>query len=299
MQLTQEQITHFHRLWLPLLDFTNILINDNYHSFKNSLGKSDYVLGAALRDHLWENSWVLDEFIKENPYNLTNEDLKIVKSWRQFRFGNFTLCKVVRGLGIFATHDEPYDFYSVYPLSSSFTDIFPEIPVMVRTSILPYENVFITDGLFSIYAIRFGPGMRKSINDGYIDAYERHVIRTSVFPDYPLTSKEKIAQINQTNQSVLRYFKHYLKGEGHSEKIINRDIQTARNFAEFLLRDEKQAVSLRDLTMESFDRYLLTNDSDLQRSMVIGLRRLVEYLRDTERMDWALAEDSLDKLNYL
>lgn len=298
--LPDYQVDRFYDLWLPLLEFTNLKTKTLPRSVIKMMSKApDLASENTLKVALWNNIWIIDEYVQNNPYHLNAADLELVASWRTFRFGDFLLLRVVRGLGIFLSQDEPGEFFAVNPLYSPFESLLPEFPVMVRTAILPFENVLVYDGSMTSYAIRFGPGFREAARFWYIDAKEKHIIRTTFLPDSPVTKKEKLAQINQTNHSVLRYFKSYLKSDNHSEKIINRDFQTVRDFAEFLIKDEYQEISLRDLTKESFDQYILAQDNNIQRSAIIGLRRFFEYLRDTERMDWGLAVDILDKLRDL
>jgi hypothetical protein len=179
-----------------------------------------------------------------------------------------------------------------------FDQLLPEIPIIVRTAIIQFENVLICDGLISSFAVSFGPGLRAMINEWYINAKELNKIRTSLNPSSPLTEREKQNQNEKTNKSVLRYFKKYSRDEGRSEKITNRDCETAKAFGVFLLSESGGIKSLREITKENFIDYI-TVSKDLDNPTKIGLRRLFEYMADTERLDWNLSRELLGMIKTL
>lgn len=299
MSLSPFQINHYYDIFNSLLKYVNLKTNTlpkhvMRSMFKSSQPQAENVLRAAL----WSNAWLLDAYIKDNPHKLNLADLEIVRSWKDFRYGDFTLCKVVRGQGIFSAHDEPRDFYAVYPLFTPFDQLLDEIPIFVKTAIIPYENVLIYDGSIASYAVSFGSGLRKMIQDWYINAKELDNIKTSFRPMLPLSDEMKLSQTQKTNKSVLRYFKKYLKDDGKSEKITNRDSETAQAFATYLSEDVGTRVSLREITKDHLLGYISTRE-DLDKATMIGLRRFLEFLANTDRMDWDLAEELLFILRTL
>lgn len=299
MNLTTFQIQRFYEIFLPLLEYVNeiteTLPEHSLKPFKNSI---DEQAAGELRDALWTNAWIIDKFVKENPYKMSPENLQTAKEWNNFRYDDFILGKVLRGRGIFIPVNDAKIFYSVYPLFSPFEEILPEIPILLRTAIIPFENVLICDGLFKAHAVSFGPGYRKMINDWYINAKELNKIKTSMLPQAPLTEKEKQIQIEKTNKSVLRYFKQYSRNEGRSEKITNRDYETAKTFGSFLKSEPGGIISLREISKDNFFEYV-SKVGEISKTMRIGLRRFFEYLAYTERIDWELAEEILFIINTL
>jgi hypothetical protein len=300
MKLPITQINRFYDLWLPLLDFTNQRLRvfskkqmDCIQEFEDPQSENQ------LRDALWNNDWILEEFISQNPAKYSPEDLATVSEWRNFKYGDFTLIKVVYGLGIFVSHEEPHEYYSVYPLYSDFKELLSDIPMLVRTAIIPYGNVLVYDGSLASYAIHFGQGIRKMLENGYISAKERGLIRTSFDQDRSLTREEKHSQIEKTNKSILRYFKQHLKNTNHSANIIQRDCTTAEKLSRYLMNLNKRACSLRDVTVDDLRKYLSSNKSQITPSKIVGMKRLAKFLRDTDRVDWDVCEEMLKDLKSI
>lgn len=293
MILSTSQIQRFYDIFIPLLVYTNGITKTLPEDILVSLGDiHNPQAESELRAGLWTNSWIIDEFIEENIFDFKSEDLEVVKSWKTFRYGDFTLGKVINGRGIFMAFDDLGEIFSVCPLFSSFEEILPKIPIMVRTAIIPFENVLVYDGSISSYPVSFGPGLRGMINKWYINAKELHNIRSSFLPPSPLSEKEKQIQVEETNKSVLRYFKKYSRAKGRSDKITNRDYETARIFSVFLLNESGGIKSLREITKENFIDYI-TVSKDFDNPAKIGLRRFFEYMADTERLDWDLSRELL------
>jgi hypothetical protein len=299
MNLTTLQVHSFYDIFIPLLVYVNGITETLSEEVLISLGNTyNPQAESELRAALWTNAWIIDDFIEENLYEFNSEDLEMVKSWKTFKYGDFTLGKVIRGRGMFMTYDEPRVIYAVCPLFSSFEEILPEIPIMVRTAIIPFDNVLIYDGSIASYPVRFGPDLREIINDWYINAKELNRIKTSMLPQPSLTEKEKQIQIEKTNKYVLRYFKQYSRNEGRSEKITNRDYETAKAFGSFLRSEPGGIISLREISKENFFEYV-SKVGEISKTMRIGLRRFFEYLAYTERINWELAEEILFIINTL
>jgi hypothetical protein len=299
MNLSTFQINRFYEIFIPLLKFVNQKAKTLPEHVLKSLENSYNAQAASeLRDVLWTNAWIIDKFVKENPNQMSPENLQTVRGWKNFRYGDFTVGKIIRGRGLFMAHDDPKDYYFVCPLMTPFDQLLPEIPIIVRTAIIQFENVLICDGLISSYAVSFGPGLRAMINEWYINAKELNTIRTSLNPSSPLTEREKQNQNEKTNKSVLRYFKKYSRDDGRSDKITDRDCETAKAFGTFLNSDPCGFTSLREITKENLFEYISTT-RDLDKPTKIGLRRFFEYLADTERIDWELAEEILFIINNI
>jgi len=293
MILPYSQVNRFYDIFIPLLRFTNKKTNTLPKKVMESLStKHDPSAANALRIALWENVWILDEFIKENPKQLNKADLDIVASWKHFRFGDFTLTKLIRGRGIFFSHETPPKVYSVCPLFEPFDQLLPEIPVMVKTTLVPFENVIIFDGLMGSYPVIFGDGLRSMMKDWYADALERGAILT-ILPELQKTKQELMTQREKTNKSVLKHFKAYSINEGRSERIVNRDNNTAAVLAAFIKEQADEPLSLRDVSLKHVAAFLASNYHKDLKTVKIGLRRFFDFLANTERMDWEFAEQFL------
>ena len=295
LRLAKPQVVRFYNLWGPLLEFINqetgLVSQDEMNDvFNTEAPETEYHLRAAL----WENIGVLEKFIEQNPADLKAEDLMTISAWRDFRYGRFTVTKVVYQMGIFVSYEEPYETYAVSPLNADFRDILAGIPLMIQTAFIPYENVLVYDGNFGSFPIRFGSGLRQRMENWYVDAKERNRIITSFSPSPPLTIEERIRSVERTNKSVLRHFKSYLKAEKLNERVIERDITTVTRFAAFLLNSQEDRFSLRDVSMDLLNQFLYSEE--INRLIIVGLKRLFEFFWESERIHGELTEDLLIKL---
>ena len=296
MLLPLVDIDQFYDIWLSFLEFINHKTKVLQPAiFKNMINQYNPEAEQEIRRALWAHPGLIDEFIHENPGYLNVDQLEIVAGWRNFRFGDFTLCKVIRGVGIFLAHDDPQSFYAVNPLFSPFEQLLPEIPTVVRTALIPYKGVIVYDGSIVAYSIRFGPGLRQAASDWYLNAYERGLIKTTL-PEGVLSQQERIIQRNKANRSVLRYFKIYLRKKSLSDKIINRDIKTVEDFSNYIEQHIDETASLREISMEAFDKFMFSIDDKINRPMIIGLKRFFTFLQETDRIDWDLAVEILEVL---
>ena len=56
-------------------------------------------------------------------------------------------------------------------LSQPFEELVgPYLPVLTQTVLLPFKGMIVYDGLMSSYRISFGPGIRRSLDEGFKEA---------------------------------------------------------------------------------------------------------------------------------
>ena len=162
MCLPTAQVDQFYAMWGPLLMFANdrlkIVAKLSGEGPDNTIDTQNAV---KVRDALWKNEAVLDQFIAGNPAQLPPQDLNILKSWKHRRLGTFIIFKILKKHAIFISQDKEADVFAVKGLYSSFEEMFgPNLPTMVETVLLPFNDDIITDGLFQGYGLIFGGGIR-------------------------------------------------------------------------------------------------------------------------------------------
>jgi hypothetical protein len=217
-----------------------------------------------------------------------------VQSWKHRRQGDFLILKELKKHAIFLPQDHSGDVLAVKGLYSRFSEIFPYFPIMVKAVLLPYEGEIIGDGLYSPYNVTFGSGMVGEWNAVYADAKERGEILTSLTQTaQPNSSQERAKKAEATNRKVLADFEKQLLHTGSSLKIVERDLATVRQLAQVSLDDRVEPHSLRDLSKKEYSAYLDGLPADAWHAAGIGLKRFVQFMRDTGRMDWDEAEDML------
>lgn len=299
MCLPTTQVDQFYKIWIPLLKFANIqlkIVSD----ISNKGPKDSIDIGEAVkvRDALWKNEAILDQFIDENPAQLSPEDLNILKSWRHRRLGTFVVFKVLKKYAVFIGQDKDAEVFAVKGLYSSYEDMFgPYLPILVETTLLPFNDEIIADGLFRSYNVVIGSGIRRSLKAIYDDVKERGKIITTLVPmQQPSLRENRVARAQTTNTKVLEAFEKYLFSSRLSPKIVQRDASALVDFAQALLILQPEPSSLRDFGEKEMQDYVQYVPEPLKKQVNLSLKRFVSFLRDTGRVDPGEAENLLDIL---
>lgn len=131
-----------------------------------------------FRTGLYKNSIFFDQFIAENPYNFSNNDLENVKGWRHFLKGNFFLMEYTDKQGMFLDSHTPPRVYAVSSLKNSFEEIFGllSLPIYMEAVFLQFKDQIIYDGILHVNNIIFGRHMTHSLKEDYKKAKKRGII---------------------------------------------------------------------------------------------------------------------------
>lgn len=299
MCLPKVQVDRFYEIWRPLLNFANevlkVVPNLSGEGPKDSI---DVNLAVKVRNALWENETVLNQFIEMNPAGLSPEDLDIVASWKYHRQGRFFVFKVLKKHAIFISEEKRTDIFAVKGLYSPFDAMLgPYLPRLVETVLLPFGEDIIVDGLLQSYNLTFGPGIRGNLKEVYDDAKERGAIITTLLPGHSHTTRESlVGEAETTNSKVLEAFSKHQYKSGRSPKTAERDITMVEQFSRALLVQEPEPVSLRNFGIEALNKFLEQLPEAERKTASLSVKRFISFERDTSRLDWDEAENMLDLL---
>ncbi|MBQ7608708.1 MAG: hypothetical protein IJU76_12175 [Desulfovibrionaceae bacterium] len=136
----------------------------NLHQFKE------------VADKIWDTISLIDEFLAKTT-SLSEEGRAIVASWKRRRKSMFMLERILKKGGILIDMEDGQVF-QVLGLHSSFEEMFHAfpLPIVVETTLLPFRDVIISDGLMQTYTIQFGPSMKKRYKDFYTTAKSTNAI---------------------------------------------------------------------------------------------------------------------------
>ncbi|MCI0478508.1 MAG: hypothetical protein L0Y55_19885, partial [Anaerolineales bacterium] len=112
---------------------------------------------------------LIARFVAENPEHLTPEKLRIVASWQYRISGDFYLMRYLTKYAVFLSAQQPEHLYGVLALYDPF-DVMVRgqpLPVLFKTTLLPFKGQIIYDGLLNAYNISFGAGIRRDLNATY------------------------------------------------------------------------------------------------------------------------------------
>ena len=171
----------------------------NGFNIEQLIADSDFQQKIKCREALYKDNGLLEGFLKENPYNLSNEDMEIAAGFRHRLSGRFVVMKQLKEHAIFT--DDKYA-YGVLSLSTPLEIVmhFAPLPCMVEAVLLPFKGKIIYDGFLMPYNVRFGGGYKSSFNDQLKEAKAKYGIVTSL----PFDGKEVWAGKNPSEQ--LAYF---------------------------------------------------------------------------------------------
>ncbi len=298
MTFPTSQVDLFYAIWRPLLGFANERLNVVPSlSGKGPKDKIISELAIKVRDALWQNEFVLDEFVSQNPARLSEEALGIVQTWKYRLPGTFIVYKTLKKHAIFLSQDHSGDVYAVKGLYSSFEELFGMyLPIMIKTVLIPFQDEITTDGLFESYSLIFGPGIRSEFKDLYNDARERGDIITTLRPSSPTTQAAQVAKAEATNLKTLDAFQKHQYKSGLSPKTVERDLVAATRFSQYLLRGQSEAASLRNFQAESLFNYLTELPAKERRPDTLSLKRYLSFLLETGRLDWEEAQTMIEML---
>ncbi|WP_425422247.1 hypothetical protein [Phaeodactylibacter xiamenensis] len=166
MRLTEKEYYRFLRIHISLIHFSGI--EEGLIPKKLSLEEfkdTDIETKFPVRESLYDNPKYFDKFIKENPYDLSNEDLQVADNFRHFKKGKFWLLKYLKKHSIFLDEDFAY---GVLALSDPFEWFFGNnLPTMVETVLLPFEGKIVYDGMMKSSNIIIGGNITSSLNSEY------------------------------------------------------------------------------------------------------------------------------------
>ena len=184
MHLSRDECELFYNLYPTLLCFVNKKLNISKERFENvedcqSIHPETLM---AIRDALFAHRELIDEFVKENPAQLSADALKIVASWKHAVVGKFYIFRYLTDYTVFLTlGDPPHKAFGVLGLDNPLKGIFgPGLPKPVSAVLLPFKDKIVCDGLVAGQNINFDSDIKKMLNEDYKKAQEAFGIITSL-----------------------------------------------------------------------------------------------------------------------
>ncbi len=175
-----ELFFHLHRTLMFFVNQRLQVIPDNLATPEDFAALPPEVR-LKVRDAFVEHTDLIESFVAENPAQLATEELDIVRSWHHRVAGRFFIFRELKKYTVFLTAGEPTIAYGVLALSQPFEEMIgPYLPVLTQTVLLPFKDQIVYDGLLNSYRISFGAGVRRSLNESFKEAKDRHGIVTSL-----------------------------------------------------------------------------------------------------------------------
>jgi len=222
-KLSEDEVKLFYKLMHALLYYANKKFNTIKNiSTKEDFFKRDIQETVPLRDKIYKNPQVFDDFAKDNPENFNKGELDIILSWKKFKQGEFFLVKHAKEYSVFYNEKEK-KAYGVLGISDSFEDMFgSHDPILMGIVLLPFKERITYEGIFMPYNIHFGGGIRKSMNLEVGEAIQKYGIISSLnsAPEEKSNSDEEMMRFYMaTENSIDRYWKEINKLKAKSNEL--------------------------------------------------------------------------------
>ena len=180
-KLLESDAKLFHKIMDSLLFFANKKLNiiKNCSSIQE-LHKNAIEKTIPIRKKVFSDSRIIDDYIKENPDRLSDDEMQIPASWKKSLEGEFMLARYEKEFALFL-HSKLQRVYGVKGITDSFKEKFEGYsPIMIKIRLLPFKDNLIYDGIFFPYQITFGSGIRSSIKVEAGSAIQKYGIITSL-----------------------------------------------------------------------------------------------------------------------
>jgi hypothetical protein len=180
MLLAPNEAYLFFKLMLPLQFFVNekLGVLKNVKTFE-AYTKIPLPEKFKVRNALYENPQLIDEFIDENPDDIPMKDLAIVSKWKKFVKGEFYIERYLKNHSILIGQDN--EVYGVISLTDPLEEFVPKffLPQLVKTVLLPFQDKIVHDGFLEPYQIYFGGNIKRELKDIYNKAKKQNKIITA------------------------------------------------------------------------------------------------------------------------
>lgn len=154
--LSKKDKTLFYKLYFALLEFTNkkYKINSRLKIYGHTGIDPNELLHVI--EKFWEfKDSIIIEFCLSNPFKFSKEELQLVGKFKNGRRDRFILAEYENEYTALMSEDR---IYMIKGLNDNIDNIISinDLPCFVETSIIPFKDYIVYDGLFSRTSIKMG-----------------------------------------------------------------------------------------------------------------------------------------------
>jgi hypothetical protein len=298
MRLPPQETERFYRIWFALLHYINTQLQ-LVPAFPATPGVEEVSTEVTmqLRDALWANDALREQFVTDNPAQLSAEDLALIASWQYRVTGAFFIYRSLQKYTIFVSSTTPAHAYGVLGLVSTIEETLPlPLPVYAQAVLLPFEHSIIYDSLLTSYNVVFGSGYRQDLQETYRNIQEREGIITSLLPEDQATHvANQHNDIRARNRKVFTAFRRELSKGGLSPHMVEVHVATIEDFAHTTLLGSDLPRGVLDLTFDDIQSYLSAKPD---KQPLTSFKRFMRFLIGTGRIDYEQGEHMYDLLKH-
>lgn len=162
--------------------------------------------GSVVSDALWQNTWIVDDFVRENPLGVNPEHLAAARLWRHAVRDAFICIGADTDGAVYMNADRAF---VVGAMRGPADEHIHAVPSLMLLTLLPFKGGIVTDGKTLHLANELRPGMLELVTQDARTALCRGIITTSA----ELISYEQAHRgTNQISPRFQRMIDEYLTG---------------------------------------------------------------------------------------
>ena len=169
MILSPNDAELFYDLLIPLVRY----VNKRYQINPDAPDSDDpdaYPPGIIMpiTNYIWSHTKVIDQYLKKA--DLPDEHKLILAGWKRCLPDTYVIERHQKRGSVFISSTS--SVYIVSGITTPYSEMIPpgHLPATVRTVLLPFRGIIITNGLLEEYPVRLGSGYRDIFKDLYLDA---------------------------------------------------------------------------------------------------------------------------------
>ena len=181
MKLSETDGKRFYDLWFPLLDYVNEKrgVNSNL----KDIGFWDHLDLAEVKevsDVLWADPGLIEKYL-DDVEDMADNDRDLIRSWTRCISGRFILERILKKGAILISIDDE-EVYQVSGITSTWEEMFSfaRLPVIIHATLMPFDDVIISDGLILTYDVIVGNNMAKWCKATYMMAKKNGLIHRQI-----------------------------------------------------------------------------------------------------------------------
>jgi len=200
MRLSRDDANLFFKLHPSYLFYVNTRLNvlENIKTVDDFMALSFHDK-STVRNAARNHPEMPAEFVRENPFAMNDVELAIINSWQYALDGSFYVMRYDSDHAVFLDTGTAPRAYGVTCLNKDLRDILgPDLPVYVKTVLLPFKNNIVYDGFIFTYPVTFDPPVIQEL-EADLNAWIR---RHGVVTELPFIGEDTV----ENNEDRLRYF---------------------------------------------------------------------------------------------
>ena len=170
--LSKQDSKLFYKIYFGLLDFTNkkYKIKNNFKIY-GVTNINPYQLRDII-DKFWENkNSIIQEFCSFNPYNFNHRELTMAKEFIKGIRGIFIIFRFEKEYTVFMSDEKAYMVKGLFDNIDKIIS-YQDLPMIVITSIIPFNDVLVYDGLLLQFGFQMGNNFIKVVEEQYLKSFK-------------------------------------------------------------------------------------------------------------------------------